>query len=286
MAIVYEKLMNIEIPTIEQSYTEKDTILYALGVGLGQDPTDREQLRFVYENNLKALPTQAVVLAHPGLWVRDLDTGIDYVKVVHGEQGLVLHKPLPASGTVLGISRVTGVFDKGEGRGALVLSERKIVEKSTGDLLATISQTTFCRGDGGFGGPSGPTPAPHVLPEREADMVCDLATVPQAALIYRLNADMNPLHADPDIAAKAGFPQPILHGLATYGVSGHAVLKSVCDYDPGRLKSLDCRFTAPVYPGETFRTEIWIDGTIVSFRTRSLERDVIAISNGRAEITG
>lgn len=286
MAIVYEKLMNIEIPTIEQSYTEKDTMLYALGVGLGQDPTDREQLRFVYEKNLKALPTQAVVLAHPGLWVRDLDTGIDYVKVVHGEQGLVLHKPLPASGTVLGISRVTGVFDKGEGRGALVLSERKIVEKSTGDLLATISQTTFCRGDGGFGGPSGPTPAPHVLPEREADMVCDLATVPQAALIYRLNADMNPLHADPDVAAKAGFPQPILHGLATYGVSGHAVLKSVCDYDPGRLKSLDCRFTAPVYPGETFRTEIWIDGTIVSFRTRSLERDVIAISNGRAEIAG
>ncbi len=164
MAIVYEKLMNIEIPTIEQSYTEKDTMLYALGVGLGQDPTDREQLRFVYEKNLKALPTQAVVLAHPGLWVRDLDTGIDYVKVVHGEQGLVLHKPLPASGTVLGISRVTDVFDKGEGRGALVLSERKIVEKSTGDLLATISQTTFCRGDGGFGGPSGPTPAPHVLP--------------------------------------------------------------------------------------------------------------------------
>lgn len=286
MAIVYEKLMNIEIPTIEQSYTEKDTMLYALGVGLGQDPTDREQLRFVYEKNLKALPTQAVVLAHPGLWVRDLDTGIDYVKVVHGEQGLVLHKPLPASGTVLGISRVTGVFDKGEGRGALVLSERKIVEKSTGDLLATISQTTFCRGDGGFGGPSGPTPVPHLLPEREADMVCDLATVPQAALIYRLNADMNPLHADPDVAAKAGFPHPILHGLATYGVSGHAVLKSVCDYDPGRLKSLDCRFTAPVYPGETFRTEIWIDGTIVSFRTRSLERDVIAISNGRAEITG
>ncbi|MCD2172254.1 MaoC/PaaZ C-terminal domain-containing protein [Rhizobium sp. C4] len=286
MAIIYEKLMNLEIPTIEQTYTQKDTMLYALGVGLGQDPTDREQLRFVYEQNLKALPTQAVVLAHPGLWVRDLDTGIDYVKVVHGEQGLVLHKPLPPSGTVLGISRVTGVFDKGEGKGALVLSERKIVDKSTGDLLATITQNTFCRGDGGFGGPSGPTPAPHVLPEREADMVCDLATVPQAALIYRLNADMNPLHADPDIAAKAGFAQPILHGLATYGVSGHAVLKSVCGYDPARLKSLNCRFTAPVYPGETFRTEIWIDGTIVSFRTRSLERDIVAISNGRAEIAG
>lgn len=284
MAIDYERLMNLEIPTVEQTYSEKDSMLYALGVGFGQDPMDREQLRFVYEKNLKVLPTQAVVLAHPGLWVRDLDTGIDYVKVVHGEQGLILHKPLPASGTVLGLSRVTGVFDKGEGRGALVLSERKIVEKSSGDLIATISQTTFCRGDGGFGGPNGPTPPPHALPEREPDLICDLPTVAQSALIYRLSADFNPLHADPDVAAKAGFPRPILHGLATYGVSGHAIVKSVCGYDPSRLKSLDCRFTAPVYPGETFRTEIWIDGSIASFRTRSLDRDVIAISNGRAEI--
>jgi len=285
MAIVYEKLLNIKIPTVEQIYTHKDTMLYALGVGVGHDPVDRAQLDFVYEKNLKALPTQAVVLAHPGLWTRDLDTGIDYVKVVHGEQGLTLHKPLPSAGTVLGISRVTGVVDKGEGRGALVFYERKIVDKASGDLLATVTQTTFCRGDGGFGGPSGPTPKPHDLPEREPDLVCDLPTVPQAALIYRLSADMNPLHADLDVAAKAGFSRPILHGLATYGVSGHAVLKAVCGYDPTRLKSFDCRFTAPVYPGETFRTEIWIDGSVVSFRTRSLERDLVAISNGRAEIS-
>ncbi|MBD0416729.1 MaoC family dehydratase [Oryzicola mucosus] len=284
MAIVYEKLMNLDIPTVEQTYTQKDTMLYALGVGLGQDPVDGAQLEFVYEKNLRALPTQAVVLAHPGLWTRDLDTGIDYVKLVHGEQGLTLHKSLPPTGTVLGISRITGVVDKGEGRGALVYSERKIVDKASGDLLATVTQTTFCRGDGGFGGPTGPTPKPHELPEREPDLVCDLQTLPQAALIYRLSADMNPLHADPEIAAKAGFPRPILHGLGTYGVSGHAILKTVCGYDPNRLKSLDCRFTAPVYPGETFRTEIWMDGNIASFRTRAVERDVIAISNGRAEI--
>lgn len=284
MAIIYEKLLNLEIPTVEQTYTPKDTILYALGIGLGSDPMDRDQLDFVYEKNLKAVPTQAVVLAHPGLWSRDLDTGIDYVKMVHGEQGLTLHKPLPPSGTVQGISRVTGVVDKGEGRGALVFYERKIVDKASGDLLATITQTSFCRGDGGFGGPSGPTPAPHELPTREADMVCDLPSLPQAALIYRLSADMNPLHSDPEVAAKAGFPQPILHGLATYGIAGHAILKSVCGYDPNRLKSIQCRFTAPVYPGETFRTEIWVDGSVVSFRTRSVERDLIAISNGRAEI--
>jgi len=284
MAINYEKLLNIQIPTIEQTYTEKDAMLYALGIGIGHDPLDRQQLDYVYEKNLKVIPTFAVVLAHPGLWVRDLDTGIDYVKVVHGEQGLAVHKPLPPAATVRGVSRVTGIVDKGEGRGALVYYERDIIDVATGDLLATVKQTTFCRGDGGFGGPLGPTPAPHPLPERAPDMVFDMPSLPQSALLYRLNADRNPLHSDPDVAAKAGFAKPILHGLATYGFAAHAVLKGVCDYDAARLKSFNCRFTAPVYPGETFRTEIWVDGNVASFQTRSIERDVIAISNGRAEI--
>jgi len=283
MAIVYEKLLNLAIPTIEQTYAPKDAMLYALGVGLGLDPVDRGQLDFVFDKNLKVLPTFAVVLAYPGLWIRDLDTGIDAVKVVHGEQGLILHRPLPSSGALIGRSQITGVIDKGEGRGALVTYERKISDHATGELLATVTQTAFCRGDGGFGGPSGPSPKPHELPTRNADFVCDLPTTPQAALIYRLSADINPLHADPDVAKAAGFPRPILHGLATYGVAGHAILKTVCDYDPTRLKALAGRFTAPVYPGETFRTEIWIDGGVASFRTTALERNVVAISNGRAE---
>jgi acyl dehydratase len=251
MAIVTEKLLNLAIPTVEQTYTAKDAMLYALGVGLGFDPTDRNQLEFVYEKNLKVLPTFAVVLAYPGLWMRDLDTGIDAIKVVHGEQGLTLHKPLSPAGAVVGKSRVAGVVDKGEGRGALVMVERKIYAKGSGELIATVTQTAFCRGDGGFGGPSGPTPKPHELPARAPDLVCDLPTSPQAALIYRLSADINPLHADPDVAKAAGFPKPILHGLATYGVAGHALLKAACGYDPARLKSLNARFTAPVYPGET-----------------------------------
>jgi acyl dehydratase len=284
MAIVTEKLLKLAIPTVEQTYTQKDAMLYALGVGLGFDPTDRDQLDFVYEKNLKVLPTFAVVLAYPGLWVRDLDTGIDAVKVVHGEQGLTLHRPLPPAGAVVGKSRVTGVVDKGEGRGALVMAERKIFAKGSGELIATVTQTAFCRGDGGFGGPSGPTPKPHELPARAPDLVCDLPTSPQAALIYRLSADINPLHADPEVAKAAGFPRPILHGLATYGVAGHALLRTVCGYDPARLKSLNARFTAPVYPGETFRTEIWLDGAVASFRTTAIERNVVAISNGRAEL--
>ncbi|SFC27494.1 MaoC/PaaZ C-terminal domain-containing protein [Tropicimonas isoalkanivorans] len=284
MAIDYEKLMSVQIPTIEQTYTEKDTMLYALGIGLGSDPVDPDQLRYVYEKGLVAAPSMAVVLAHPGLWIRDLDTGIDYVKVVHGEQGLTLHRPLPAAATVTGESRVTGIVDKGEGRGAMVYSERVIRDKATGEKLATITQNSFCRADGGYGGPSDPARKPHALPERAPDLSVDLTTIPQQALLYRLNADVNPLHADPEIARKAGFDRPILHGLATYGIACHALLKAVCGYDASRLRSLDGRFTAPVYPGETFRAEIWRDGDIASYRIRAVERDVVAISNGRAEI--
>lgn len=284
MAIDYDHLMNYPIPVVEQTYTERDTMLYALGLGLGHDPMDAAQLPFVYEAGLVALPTMAVTLAWPGLWLARPDTGVDYVKVVHGEQALRVHKPIPPAGTVIGTSRVVSIIDKGEGRGALVRVEREITDKATGDRLATVAQVNFCRSNGGFGGPSGPQPPVHVLPERDADFVCDLPSVPQQALIYRLSGDRNPLHIDPAVAERAGFPRPILHGLATFGMAGHAVLKEVCDYDATRLKSFDCRFTAPVFPGETFRTEIWLDDNIASFRTRSIERDVIAISNGRAEI--
>lgn len=284
MAIVYDKLVGLKIPEVEQTYTAKDAILYALGLGNGLDPEDINALPFVYEKGQKVLPTLAVVLAHPGFWIRDLDTGIDWVKVVHGEQGLTLHKPLQPSGTVIGRNRVVDVIDKGPGRGALVFSERTLFDKGTGDLIATINQTSFCRGDGGFGGPERPQPQPHRLPDRPADRTCVLPTSPQAALIYRLSGDYNPLHAEPAIAKAAGFARPILHGLATYGVAGQAILKAVCDHRPERILSLNARFTAPVYPGETFRTEIWLDGNVVSFQVRCLERDVVAISNGRAEL--
>jgi acyl dehydratase len=286
MTIVYDKLMALKLPDGEQSYSAKDTMFYALSLGLGGDPVDRQQLRFAYEKDLLALPTMPVVLATPGLWARDLDTGIDFHKLVHGEQSLTLHAAIPPAATVRSLSRITGIVDKGEGRGALVFTERQLFDGASGTLLATVAQTTFCRGDGGFGGPSGPTPVPHAIPERVPDLVCDLPTLPQMALLYRLNADPNPLHADPDFAAHAGFPMPILHGLATYGVAGHALLKSQCGYDPTRLKSMACRFTAPVYPGEVLRTEMWNDSGIVSFRTTVPARSVTAISNGRAEIAG
>ena len=284
MPIDYDKLKNWHFPDLEHRYEAKDTILYALGVGCGADPMDRTELPFVYEDGLKALPTMAVVLGYPGFWLKDPATGVDWRKILHGEQGLVIHKPLPASGTVIGRTRVTEIVDKGPGKGALLYSDRDVFDKVTGDLLATLTSTTFIRGEGGFGGPSGPSPAPHALPERAPDIAVDLKTLPQAALIYRLSGDDNPLHADPDVAAAAGFERPILHGLCSYAVAGRAVLKACCGNDPTRLKRFDLRFSAPVMPGETIRTEIWRDGSTVSFRARVVERDVVVLNNGRAEV--
>lgn len=284
MPIDYDKLIALKIPEAEHTYRDKDAMLYALGVGLGQDPTDRAQLDFVYEKNLKALPTFACLLGYPGFWVRDLDTGVDWVKIVNGEQGFTLNKPVQPRGTVIGKTRIVEVIDKGPGKGALIYTERTITDKATGEPIGTVTQTTFCRADGGFGGPPREQQPAHPLPTRPPDLVCDLATRPEMALIYRLSADLNPLHADLDVAKAAGYPRPILHGLGTFGVAGHALLKSVCGYDPARLVAMSGRFSAPVFPGETIRTEIWRDGNIVSFRALVAERNVVAMNNGRAEV--
>jgi len=284
MAIDYDKLLALKIPDVEHSYGDRDAMLYALGVGVGHDPIDRAQLDFVYEKNLKALPTFACLLGYPGFWVKDLDTGIDWVRIVNGEQGFTLNAPIKPRGTVVGKTRILDVIDKGAGKGAVVYTERKITDKASGELVATVTQTTFCRADGGFGGLPREQPAPHKTPERTPDLVCDLGTRPEMALVYRLSADLNPLHADLDVAKAAGYPRPILHGLGTFGVVGHALLKSVCNYDPSRFTAMSGRFSAPVFPGETIRTEIWCDGNVISFRALVPERNVVAMSNGRAEV--
>ncbi|WP_300302424.1 MaoC/PaaZ C-terminal domain-containing protein [Ferrovibrio sp.] len=281
MAIEYEKLLNFDIPEVRQILTRQDTAFYALSVGLGQDPLDMRQLDFVdHHRDLQAMPSMAVVLCHPGFWLRDPRTGVDAVRLVHGEQGIELHRPLPIEGELVARTRVTGIVDKGTGKGALLYSEKQLRD-SAGVLYATTRSTTFLRGDGGFGGPSEPIRAPHPEPHGEPDSTVDLTTRPEQALYYRLNGDDNPLHADPAVAARAGFPRPILHGLCTLGVVTHAVLRVLADYRAAALRSLDLRFSAPVFPGETIRTEIWRSG---AFRARVVERDAIVINNGHAEI--
>lgn len=279
-----EKLRRWPLPDIAQTYTERDTILYALGLGCGSDPLDAADLRHVYEDGLVALPMMAVVLGYPGFWLKDPAVGVDWKKVLHGEQGIEIHRPIPAAGSVVGKSAITALIDKGPERGALMLSERVVVDAASGARLATLTSTTVLRGNGGFGGSPDGAPEPHRLPERAPDLGVDLPTLPQAALIYRLSGDYNPLHADPKVAAAAGFKAPILHGLCTFGVAGRALIKACCGGDATRLSAMQLRFSAPVYPGETIRTEIWRDGGTVSFRARAVERDVVVLNNGLARV--
>lgn len=280
-----DKLLAFDIPAVEQTYGAKDCMLYALGVGFGYDPLDEDELEFVNDTaGLKAVPTFPLVQGYTPFWEIAPDLGVTSSHAVHGEQTIILHAPVATQGTIIGRERMLDVIDKGAAKGALLYHERTISDKASGKLLATLKQTTFCRADGGFGGPSRETPPPHPIPERAPDVVCDLPTRPEMALIYRLSGDTNPLHSEPGFARGAGFPRPILHGLATMGVAGHAILKTMCGYDPARLASMTVRFSAPVFPGETIRTELWRDGAVVSFRVRVKERDVVAINSGRAEI--
>lgn len=285
MALDYAKIKNWPFDEVRQQYDEKDVMLYALSIGLGYDPLDARQLPYVYEEGLKAFPTIACTLAYPGFWMKNPDTGIDWVKVLHGEQRVTFHKPFPVRGTVTSRTRVSHVIDKGAKTGAIVISARDVVDADSGDVLATVEQTTFCRGNGGFGqGDEGPAPLPAV-PERPFDLEHALETLPQAALIYRLNADRNPLHADPVVASKAGYDRPILHGLCTYGVAAHAIVESCADYDADKLAFLGARFSAPVFPGETLSVEMWREGSdTVHFQARVKERDVVVLRNGLARL--
>ena len=201
MAIDPEKLLNREFGSVRQTYTEKDCILYALGVGMGLDPLDEECLRFVYEDNLKTLPSQSVIMAHPGFWAKDEDTDIDWVKVLHAGQEVIFHSPIPTSGTVEATTRITEVTDKGDKIGALINSERVVRDIETGKDICTLITTILARGNGGFGEQrKASATKPDAIPTTAPDQICDLPTLPQQALIYRLSGDFNPLHASPSIA--------------------------------------------------------------------------------------
>lgn len=282
MPLDYAVLKNWNFPEIEQHYASKDTILYALGVGLGHEPLDPRQLRYVYEDGLAALPTMSVVLGYPGFWMRDPRAGIDWVRLVHGEQRMIIHHPLPVQGTVIGRSRITHVVDKGAAKGAIVVTERTLHQKD-GPHLATLTQVTFCRGDGGFGEGDAGLPPLAPTPTSPPDATCSLPVSERAALIYRLNGDSNPLHIDPKVAVEAGYPRPILHGLASYGVAAHAIVRTFCDYDASRLTSLDTRFSSPVYPGETLTCDIWQERPgHLRFQARVAERNTVVMSHGTA----
>lgn len=283
MPVTYDGLMSLRSEGDVFSYGDRETMLYALGVGMGRDPMDENELPFVYENGLKTVPTMASVIAWGQRTIGQ--AGINYLMVVHGEQRLTVHKPLPSSASIVSDERVIAAVDKGAGKGALIYTEKVIRLKDTNEKLCTVGGTIFARGDGGFGGPSTGGPEPHAMPERKADVACETDTRVDQALLYRLSGDRNPLHSDPKIAKMAGFPRPILHGLCSYGTACRAVLKTICNYDNTMIAGFDVRFSAPVFPGETIVTEMWKDGNVVSFRSKVKERDVVVLNNGKCTLT-
>ena len=261
----------------EKSWDSKDAILYALGVGCGVD-----DLPFVTENTKgvpqQVLPTMGVVLGVAGGGAYDAVGEINWTMLVHGEQAIELHKPIPVEGTTRSVTTVTGIYDKGSG--ALLVTETESVDAATGDKLFTTRSAAFIRGEGGWGGDRGPTAPRPTAPEREPDHVVKYQTGVDQALIYRLSGDRNPLHSDPSFAEAAGFDRPILHGLCTYGFTGRALLSALCDNDPARFSSMEARFTSPVFPGDELTISIWRtgDGEAV-FQTRR-PGDTVVVDNG------
>jgi acyl dehydratase len=287
MPIDYDDLIARRTPERRFSYTDTQVMLYNLSVGMGRDPLDEKELPYVFElPALKAVPTAVTVLGGGG-GDGGLLAGVDinYFKVLHGEQRITLHRPLPPSAEVVGSSRISEITDKGADKGATIgmMSE---VRLASGEPLYTSESVIFARGDGGFGGPSKSAAVLHEIPARKPDIVHVTETRRDQALLYRLNGDRNPLHAQPEFARRGGFLAPILHGLCSYGIACRAVLASVCDYDPARMKSFDVRFTSPVFPGETISTDIWVDGEVVSFRSRVEARGITSLNNGRCLIAG
>jgi acyl dehydratase len=283
MPIDIEKLMRFEIPRVRQNLTSKDAALYALSIGMARDPLDTAQLRFVDPLQGPAIvPSMVLVMAHPGFWLADPAAGVDPTAVLHASQGFEILGPLPDDGEVASRTRISDVVDKGEGKAALILCETELSDGS-GRRFARLERTIFIRGGGGFGGKDKAKSEREVASSGPADFIVDLETSPDQALIYRLNGDLNPLHSDPDVARKSGFERPILHGLCTMGVATHALLRSLADYRPERIRAVDLRFSKPVFPGETIRTEIWKDGR---FRALAPARNAIVIEGGRARIEG
>ncbi|MFT4052924.1 MAG: MaoC/PaaZ C-terminal domain-containing protein [Novosphingobium sp.] len=280
-----ETIRTMAIEPIVETYEKRETILYALGLGYGGDPLDEEELPFVYEKSLKCLPSYANVLCHPGFWAQDPQFGIDWVRILHAEQDLQVHVPLPPTGSIRGEYRVAGIEDKGEGRGALLHQEKDLFDAVTGVHYATVRSTLFLRGNGGEGGFGDAMPPAQPVPDRAPDKVVEIPTLPRQALIYRLSGDWNPLHADPAIATRAGFAAPILHGLCTNGIANRAILSTYCDNDVARFRSMFVRFSKPVMPGETIRVEFFEEGGgTLRFRAIAVERGEVVLDRCSATV--
>lgn len=282
MVLPYAELMKLE-RSYGYRWDAREVMLYALGLGMPSDPLDERELAWVYEKNLSVLPTffSMGVLSNSPI----AHAGLDYNKVLHAEQAVTMHKPAPTSGEARVQSRMIGAWDKGVGKGAVFRDQSDLYLAGDDKPFATVTNTAFGRAEGGFDAPREGQPVPHPIPDRMPDKVLILPTLRQQALIYRqVSNDLNPLHIDPEAARAAGFREPILHGLCTFGICQRAILGQFTGFEPDRLKHIEARFTGIVYPGETLRIEAWRDEETVAFQAFAVERESKVIGNGKAVI--
>lgn len=287
MPIHYPDILSERSERRQFSYSEKDVLLYALAIGMGDEEGERA-LSFLYERDLRVVPSAATVLGGSIMPVMHQQSGLrasslNFPLVVHGEQKVELHRVLAPADTLFTETRTVGVSDKGADKGALVITETRWTTRDDAPV-ATLTNSIFARGDGGFGGPSGGAPEPHSSPARSPDARAVIGTRLDQALLYRLNGDWNPLHVDPSAAVRAGYPRPILHGLCTYGIACRAVLGVFANFDVSRIRTHAARFAAPAYPGEQLLIDLWRDDDVVSFEVTAIDRGVKVIRNGRTEL--
>jgi len=276
------KAVGCVLPESKGEWNQDDVILYHLGVGAGVPATDPNELAYTYEGNLKVLPSYGVIPVSGALGSMAGVPGVDinFAMVLHGEQDLEIKKTIPTQGKVIHRSRVADIFDKG--KAALIILEVETAEEG-GEPLFVNRFSIFARGEGGFGGESGPK-AGNQAPDRAPDYQAESTTMPQQALLFRLNGDKNPLHADPEFAKMGGFDTPILHGLCSYGVVCKAVVDTVFDGDTTKVGRYQARFAGVLFPGETIVTSMWKEGDKILVEAKSKERDTPVITNAAITI--
>ncbi|GGD94307.1 MaoC family dehydratase [Rhizobium anhuiense] len=283
MTLSAQSILDFPVPQATHVVTARDAILYALSVGYGTNPLDENLLNYVYERDLVTAPTLANVVAHPGPWMQQ--TGVYWARLVHSEHRLTIHRPVPLDVPLISRSRVLSVVDRGLEKGMFVSFERMIATVEGDEPIATIVQTNACRGDGGCGS-AGTAPEPlSKVPDDEPDFEFNVDLPDNAALLYRLNGDLNPLHADPQAAGRSGFDRPILHGLCSFGYAGYAIIAAI---DPGMkigLRAIAARFSAPIFPGETITLQMWRNDAEIRFRGIVASRGVTILDNGMARLS-
>lgn len=276
MVLDPDYLISRAFDPVETVLSDRDAMFYALTIGLGRDPLDESELPYVFEKDLKIFPTLPLIVGHPGDWMADPRAGITRARVVHGAQRLWTYADMPLGRPVVSTNRVVAVQDKGD-KGAVMIVERQTVDKASGALIARGESSVFCRADGGFGSSSGDVYEFRALPERRPDRSREITTDPNAALLYRLNHDRNPLHADPELARKVGFERPILHGLCTFGLAASTLGRAF----GAPIAAMEARFSKPVLPGDAIAVDMWEDADGAAFRVRVPAREAVALDRGR-----